>query len=70
MKGDTPAQRAWARRYEADQAAAKTMLRCKNCGEHISQYGPETFHIESTLIVCDPAVSEGTRAEVADDVQI
>ena len=67
MKGDTPAERAWTRRYEADyKARAKTALRCKNCGAHISQYGPETFHIASGLIICDPAISEGTRAEVAD----
>lgn len=30
-----------------------TSLKCVNCGEEVSQYGPETFHIESTLSRCD-----------------
>jgi len=28
-------------------------MKCKNCGEAISLYGPETFHTESTMIKCE-----------------
>lgn len=30
-----------------------TSLSCIHCGGEVSQYGPETFHTESTLIRCD-----------------
>jgi len=52
---------------------AKTFLKCVNCGEEISQYGPETFHVESTLIRCNLPENDGpltmwTKAAVAPPV--
>lgn len=38
-----------------------TSLSCKHCGEEVSQYGPETWHVESTMIRCRDGV---TKAEV------
>lgn len=44
------------------QVRIHTSLSCKNCGEEVSQYGPETWHVESTLIRC---AGNGTdKAEV------
>jgi hypothetical protein len=41
----------------------RTSLSCRNCGEEVSQYGPETFHTESTLIRCN-IPGDAKRAEV------